>query len=243
MWTTPTDVGYAQPMHDGGLVLGLRDGIARLDLNTSKITTLAEPEAGNAATRMNDGKPGPDGRFYGGSMPYGGKEPIGCLWRFEKDHSFTPAIEQVTISNGLCWSRDAKTFYYIDSPTRQVVAYDFNRETGALSNKRVPVHVPEENGIPDGMTIDADGNLWVAHWDGYSVGCYSPHSGELLEKVVLPCPRPTCCSFGGPDHSLLYITSSRNGSENMTPAEAKASGYLYVVEPGVQGVPGDVYGG
>mgnify|MGYP001985902602 CR=1 FL=1 len=242
MWTTPTDVGYAQPMQDGGLVLGLRDGIARLDLNTSKITMLAEPEADDDTTRMNDGKPGPDGRFYGGSMAYGGKEPLGSLWKFNKDFSFEHAIDHVTISNGLCWSGDGSTFYYIDSPTQQVVAYDFDMETGNLSRKRVAVEVPKENGVPDGMTIDADDNLWVAHWNGYSVGCYSPKTGKLLEKIALPCPKVTCVSFGGPDHSLLYITTSRVGEAKMTPEEAKASGYLYVSEPGVQGLPGNVYG-
>lgn len=242
VWHTPSHVGYAQPMIGGELVLGLRDGIYRLSIDDNAITPLVQTES-DERNRHNDGKPGPDSRLYGGTMNYDGKTPSGALWRFETDgETFSHALDGVTISNGLCWSADESVMYYVDSPTRQVDAFDFDKETGALSNRRTVVEIDPANGVPDGMTIDAEDNLWVAHWGGSMAGCYSPKSGELLEKVILPVPNVTCPSFGGEDFSMLYITTSGIGRDKLPTDQAELAGHLFAVEPGVQGRAGYVFG-
>jgi sugar lactone lactonase YvrE len=243
MWKVPCHVGFAHPTVNGDLLLGTRDGIARLDLTDNEITFIVDPEADLEDTRFNDGKPGPDGRLYGGSMAYGGKAPLGSLWLIETDFNYRHLLDNVTISNGLCWTKDEQTMFYIDSPTRLVEAFDYDAATGNISNRRSVVEVPSELGVPDGMTIDADDNLWVALYGGSMVACYDSRTGKMIERVLAPTPRVTCPSFGGPDLTTLYFTTSKAGIDKMTPEEAKAAGHLFSAEPGAQGRPNYVFKG
>ncbi len=235
MWKVPCHVGFAHPTVNGDLLLGTRDGIARLDLKENEITFVIDPEADLETTRFNDGKPGPDGRLYGGSMAYDGKSPLGSLWLIEKDFNYRHLLDNVTISNGLCWTKDEQTMYYVDSPTRLIEAFDYDAVTGSLSNRRTVVEVPEELGVPDGMTIDTEDNLWVALYGGSMVACYDPRTGKMIERVLCPTPRVTCPSFGGPDMGTLYFTTSKAGIDKMNATEAKAAGHLFACEPGAQG--------
>jgi sugar lactone lactonase YvrE len=140
-------------------------------------------------------------------------------------------LEDVGCSNGIVWTHDKKTMYYIDTPTMKIDAFDYDLATGAISKRRTAVTVAEEHGSPDGMTIDAEGKLWVAHWDGWRVCRWDPTTGKLIQKVRLPVARPTSCAFGGPALDTLYITSASN---ELNPA-AKAGG-LFQLNPGVCGV-------
>src|SRR5699024_49293 len=126
-----------------------------------------DPEKHLPNNRFNDGKCDPAGRFWAGTMAMNNSENGGSLYRIDTNHKVTPMIRQVRMSNGLAWSPNNKTMYYIDTPTKQIDAFDFNPDTGEIKNKRTVVTIPESEGVPDGMTIDEEGNLWVAQWGGY----------------------------------------------------------------------------
>lgn len=220
----------------GGLVVGLKDGVYSLDFETGVLSKWCDPMQGDADNRLNDGKAGPDGRFYVGSM---GSEETQFLYRIEKDTTTFSVVENgITISNGLGWSADAKTFYYIDSPQRVVWAYDFDVATGGLSNRRVVVDVTGEACVPDGMTIDAEGKLWIAFWEGSGVRRYDPDTGTLLQEIKLPVSRVTTCAFGGENLDTLYITTASMGFGDEDWESEPQAGGLFAVKPGVCGLPG-----
>jgi sugar lactone lactonase YvrE len=141
----------------------------------------------------------------------GDSPQAGSLYCMDTELRVRRLFGGVAISNGLGWSPDNAVMYYIDSPTRQVAAFDFDPESGDISNKRVAVVIPEDGGIPDGMTVDEDGTIWVAQWGAYQVSRWNPHTGELLQTISVPAANVTCCAFGGPDLEELYITTSKIG--------------------------------
>lgn len=226
-------VGTVVESQKGGLVAGLKDGVYSLDFESGVMTRWCDPLKGDQSSRLNDGKAGPDGRLYVGGM---GPDGTQFLYRIERDGASIAAIERsITCSNGLCWTEDARTLYYIDSPQRVVWAYDFEKATGAVSNRRVVVDTTAENCVPDGMTIDVEGMIWVAFWQGWSVRRYDPTTGKELMRIELPVERVTSCAFGGPRHDQLYITTA---SIDMGPDDWKQqplAGGLFVCEPGVRG--------
>ncbi|MDQ8200057.1 SMP-30/gluconolactonase/LRE family protein [Pelagicoccus enzymogenes] len=219
----------------GGLVVGLKDGVYALEFETGALRKWCDPMNGCRDNRLNDGKAGPDGRFYVGSMGPEGKQSLFCI---DNDTTSIRTLEdQVTCSNGLAWSLDQGTLYYIDSPQRFVWAYDFDREAGRISNRRVVVDVRGEDCVPDGMTIDSEGKLWVAFWEGWGVRRYDPDTGTLLQEIKLPVARVTSCAFGGKDLDTLYITTASIGFEDADWKREPQAGGLFSVEPGVKGVP------
>src|SRR5699024_7131844 len=153
-------VGAAVPRKSGGLLLALQNGFYSLDLQTEELTAITDPEKNLPNNRFNDGKCDVSGRFWAGTMPLDGEQGAGSLYCLDVDHTVKTKITDVTISNGITWSPDKRTMYYIDTPTHQVVAYDFNVEHGTISNKRVVVKIPHNMGGPDGMTADNEGMLW-----------------------------------------------------------------------------------
>lgn len=233
-------VGAAVETVDGTLLLGMKDGVYEISFPAGAPRKLCDPTGGDSDNRLNDGKAGPDGRLYIGAM---GPEGLQKLYRVERDKRAFAAIESgITCSNGMCWSLDRSVFYYIDSPTREVWAYDFDLATGGIADRRVAVNAKDLPGTPDGMTIDAEGKLWVAFWDGGCVRRYDPDTGEMLRKIDLPVSRVTTCAFGGPDLEDLYITTASIGfSEDDWRREPLAGG-LFVCRPGVKGIPGYVFG-
>jgi len=231
-------VGCLAPRQNGGLVLALRFGFATLSLPGGILTRLAAPEAGSPHNRFNDGKCDPAGRFLAGSMNLNKiQQPTGALYSLAPNGQVKRLREGVTISNGLTWSPDYKTLYYIDTPTRQVLAYDYDLESGNIANPRPVIKVPQEMGLPDGMTSDMEGNLWIALWDGAAVSVWEPARGRLIRTLPIPAQRPTACVFGGEKMNVLYVTSARTGLSQRKLSQYPFSGGLFAVQTETQGLP------
>ena len=216
-----------RPRRDGGLVIAVERGFALLDAGASTPTILPELWP-TGPIRMNDGACDPRGRFYCGSMAVDELRGAGKLYRLDTDLSVTVVLEGVTISNGLAWSRDGGTAYYVDSDTQRIDLFTVD-DGGDLVGRRPFVTVPAEVGTPDGLCLDAEGGVWVALWDGAAVHRYDP-DGSLDVVIPMPVDRPTACAFGGPDLADLYITTSRPSA-----ADPKPSGALFRARPGVTG--------
>jgi sugar lactone lactonase YvrE len=244
-------VGTVVARASGGVMLALKSGFAHLDLDTEELTRVCDPEGHNPDLRFNDGKCDPAGRFWAGTITGRDKPGIASLFCLSPDLTARQMLTGVTNSNGICWSLDEATMYYIDTPTRTVAAFDYDKTTGEIGNRRVVVEVPEDMGHPDGMTIDAEGMLWVAHWGGWSVNRWDPNTGAHLDAIALPASNVSSCAFGGagecscdrsgghsaPVLDTLYITTAR---EHLGPGDIEKqphSGGVFKATPGVRGVP------
>ena len=227
-------VGAVVPRRDpaDGWVVASRHGFADLD-RSGRVAPIAEPERG-AVTRMNDGKCDPFGGFWAGSMSLDDTEGTGSLYRLAPDGTCRRALTGVTISNGLAW-RDAEHVYYVDTPTRRVDLLTVTPD-GAVTDRRPAFAVPAELGFPDGLTIDAEGRIWVALWGGGAVVCFAP-DGEVLATVAVDAAQVSCCTFAGPELATLVITTSQ---ESYTPGRSAAepwSGHMFVADVGARGLP------
>jgi sugar lactone lactonase YvrE len=230
-------IGCIAPRVNGGLILTTRFSFASLEVDSAKLTVIASPENEPPTNRFNDGKCDPRGRFLAGSMDNGETEPTGSLYSFD-GKSIRKLLSHVTISNGLTWSPDYKTVYYIDTPTRKVMAYDYDLETGAIANPRLAIDIPDRSlGWPDGMTSDMQGNLWVAMWGGAQVTKWDPHTGKLLEQIPVPAKNVSSAIFGGKNCNELYLTSARKGLDGVTLAEYPLTGGVFRIETNVEGMP------
>lgn len=207
---------------DRGAVASLRGG--RLEYHIEQIE--AERE-----TRFNDVIADPAGRIFCGTMP--APDHPGSLYRLDTDGSITQALSGIGISNGMGFTPDAKRMYYTDSPTHNIYIFDYDADTGELSNQRVFVNTGESDGIPDGMTVDAAGYVWSARWDGSSLVRYSPQ-GEQERRVWFPARKVSSIAFGGGDYTDMYITTA--GGQNKT-AEGPGAGCLYRLNLGIAGKP------
>lgn len=243
MRKTPCHVSLVQPTTRGDLVLGTRDGIARMDFETGRFVVLCDPEAQIAGNRFNDGKPDPRGRLVAGSIAYDGSDKKANLWMIEPDLIFSRLVEHAGNSNGLGWSPDEKTFYWTDTKTGCVFAFDYDAAAGRIANRRVAVEVDKSVGRPDGLTVDAEGFLWTALWGGHGVARWNPETGEMVEKVTCPVPYVTCPTFGGPDLDVLYFTTAQQGRAEMEPTPEAEAGNIFAIRPGVRGLPGYSFAG
>jgi sugar lactone lactonase YvrE len=228
-------VGCLAPCKDGHLILGLRLRFADLDPASGKITDLA-PLNEPPGNRFNDGKCDPAGRFLAGTMDMDGKEASGSLYSFN-GQEVACLLGGIHISNGLAWSPDYRTLYYIDTPTHEVKAFDYELDTGRIGNPRVAIHVPEPLGSPDGMTSDTKGHLWIAIWGGAQVTRWDPVAGRLLEQVSVPALHTSSCVFGGRDRNELYVTSARTGMSEADLNKYPLSGGLFKIITDVTGMP------
>jgi sugar lactone lactonase YvrE len=235
-------IGCCAPRRGGGLVLALRSGFYTLDLAGGNLTWLATPEQvpGN---RFNDGKCDPAGRFLAGSMDEAEQAASGTLYSCLPNGSVTSLLTGLRISNGLTWSPDNRTFYFIDTPTRTVMAYDYYLETGVITHQRPVVFVPETAGWPDGMTSDSEGMLWIALWGGAAVSRWDPGTGKMITSFPIPALHVSSCIFGGANLAELYITSARKGLTAAELQQYQLSGGLFRLETGVQGMPTFEFGG
>jgi sugar lactone lactonase YvrE len=231
---TVGSVGAAALTERNDLVLAVRDGFARLDPRTGAVSKIADAEADRPNQRMNDGKCDPAGRFWAGTMALDETSGAGSLYRLDRDGTVHTMLQGVTISNGLDWSADAQTMYYIDSPTRRIDMFDFDVTSGAIENQRTFVQIAKQHGIPDGLTVDADGCVWVALWCGSAVHRYTPY-GSLDAVVRVPTSCPTSCAFGGADLADLYITTAAMELNDRERAEQPHAGSLFVCRPGATG--------
>lgn len=216
---TEQHIGAVKPRAGGGLVLNLRDGIGLLDPDGGFRWLHHDPVAGR---RANDAAVAPDGALWTGTMRYDEAPGGGTLSRVTGDGSVDVVLDDVAVSNGTGWSPDGRLMYYVDSPTRRVDVFD--HLDGRITGRRTLAEIEESAGFPDGLTVDAEGCVWVALWQGSAVRRYTP-DGELDRVIELPVPLVTACAFGGPDLSDLYITTARVG---LTEPPALA-GSLFVV--------------
>ncbi|HUP73825.1 MAG TPA: SMP-30/gluconolactonase/LRE family protein [Acidimicrobiales bacterium] len=223
-------IAALRPRRDGGAVIGVERGFM-LESPEGSLIYLGDLWT-STDVRMNDGGCDPDGRFYCGSMAYDVEHGRGALYRLDPDCSLQVVLQHVTISNGIDWSPDGSLAYYVDTPTRRIDVFDYDDHAG-LTRRRPFVSVPEDDGAPDGITVDADGGVWVALYGGGAVRRYTP-VGVLDDVIDVPARQVTACTFGGRRLDELYITTSR---ENLDPHDDPLAGSLFRASIGVAGQP------
>lgn len=237
-------IGAISLSTSGLLVAALQHGFFRINLETEIMYPILDPEAAFSENRFNDGKCDPAGRFWAGTMSVKNEANAGKLYMLVENLTVSVKINEVTCSNGLAWSLDHKTFYYIDTGTQQVVAYDYDITTATIKNKRSIIKIAAEEGYPDGMTIDNEGMLWVALWGGGKLKRYNPNTGELLHQIELPASQVTSCTFGGENLEDLYITTAKTGLDKFQQLAQPLAGSLFVIRKcGYRGVPSFLYAG
>ena len=237
----PQEVGAVIPRQGGGLIAAIQDGIAIVDEVTAELRLVAPIEADNPQNRMNDAKCDSRGRLWAGTMAFDFTPRAAGFYRYDLDGTVTRVLEEVTISNGMGWSADDHTMYYIDS-TEGVDTFEFDPESGRISGRRRLVTIEPDVGLADGMTVDAAGHIWVAIWGGGRVRRYTP-TGELEREIRLPVSNVSSVAFGGPDYSDLYITSARIGLDDAQLRSEPLAGACFVCKPGVQGLPANQFAG
>ncbi len=234
-------VGALASCRDGSLVLAVAGGFARLDLDSQKFEMQAAVEADRPQNRMNDGACDGAGRFWAGTMALDEQPGAGALYRLDPDLTVHTMLTGVSISNGLDWSLDGRRMYYVDSPTRRIDVFDFDVATGSIANRRTFVEVPADAGVPDGLTVDAAGFVWLALWGGAALRRFAP-DGTLERVVPLPVTHPTSCAFGGAALDELYVTSARRPLTAEEKARQPQAGGVFRVRPGVVGRPAHLFG-
>ncbi len=230
----PETVGMIAPVEgDDGWLLGAGRSFVYLALDGAHRTIA---EVSPAGTRMNDGACDPQGRFWGGTLANDHHEGGGALYRLERDGRVELMLDGLTISNGLGWSPDGLTMYLVDSGPRVIHAFAFDGDRGTISDDRILVRVPEDVGAPDGMTVDAAGDLWVAIYDGARVNRYAP-DGSLREAYPIPARQCTCCAFGGPGLNRLFVTTATEGWSEEERLADPAAGMVYRLDTDATGRP------
>lgn len=234
-------IGCAIPTRDGKVIMALQDGIYLYDLEKKKLQEISDVERTIENNRLNDGKVDSHGRLWFGSMSMTANQPerafevTGSFYKMEPDGRIQRLFGDVGISNGIVWNNDETCMYYIDSTSQKVAAFDFNATSGTITNRRTVVHIDDSEGVPDGMSIDAEGKLWVAHFGGWKVSRFDPDTGNRLSEIKLPCEQVTSCCFGGRNLDELYMTTASIGlSEEQRKAQPLA-GCLFRAKPGVSG--------
>lgn len=232
-------VGTVVPRAGGGLVIAGDNGFSFLDPDTGKVTPIADPEPDRKPdNRFNDGKCDPAGRFWAGTISTVKKTGDAALYLLDEDQQVHLKFPHVTNSNGLCWTEDASTFYYIDTPTRKVRAFDYDKATGEIANERFVIDTGTIDASPDGMAIDVNGNLWIAFCRGACVACFDPRTGKDQDRIPLPVSGVTACAFGDHDLKTLFITTGQ-----FKGVDEPNAGRLFIAHPGVAGLPSFAYAG
>jgi len=228
------DVGAVAPAESGKLVAAVGDGFLAVDPELRSTELVAPVEADQPANRMNDGKCDTRGRFWAGTMGYDLRPGAAALYRLNGDCTVDTVLKPVTLSNGLDWSPDDRLMYYVDSKTQRLDVFDYDPDTGALSNRRTLLEIPEAEGLPDGLTVDAEGCVWLALWGAGRVRRITP-AGKVDRVLELPVTQVTSCAFGGPDMADLYVTSAAHGLSAAELARQPEAGSLFVCRPGFKG--------
>ena len=230
MYTVDSHVGAALPAADGGWLLAVRDGFARLGTDGA-VREVCPVGADRPDVRFNDAKVDPAGRAFGGTMAYDETPGAAALYRLDDGPQATVVLDDLTLSNGLGWSPDATRFYFIDSRSQRVAVHDYDLDTATIGTGTPLVEIPVASGMPDGLCVDDDGCVWVALWGGSAVHRYTPQ-GKLDTVLALPVSQPTSCGFGG---DVLYITTARFGLPESELAGQPHAGALFACRPGVTG--------
>ena len=224
------------------LIITRRHGFARFNPKTEELTPLLQVETELPANRFNDGKCDRSGRFWAGTMDFGCEQPTGSLYCLSPDLRYERIDSGYIVTNGPAWSADYSTMYHNDSANGRVYAFDFDLKSGRVSNKRLFLQFSQQEGSPDGMTTDADGGLWIAHWGASKLTRHDPQ-GNVLHAVELPCSQITSCAFGGPDFRTLYITSAADGLSPQQLEREPLAGGLFALEIDIAGMPANQFRG
>jgi len=222
---------------DGNLLLGMEGGIMRFDPDTGKSRWLLDLEKDLVKHRCNDGGVDRQGRLWVGTLHRDFITGVAALYCIDEDLVPQKRLSGVTISNGMAWSLDDTRLYYIDSPRRCIESYLYDAATGQIEFEKVAVQVPDGIGDPDGMTIDEEGMLWVAHWGSFSVHRWNPRNGQMLDTIRVPAPNVSCCAFAGESLDHLVITTARQDLSLEQLDQYPRSGDTFVVQLPVKGVP------
>jgi sugar lactone lactonase YvrE len=230
-------IGAAVPIGSRELLLAVENEIVQIAVESGTRQTIARLNDMPEDNRFNDGKVDPRGRFLIGTMNTKGKKGTAALYSLQDDRSLKKLKENLSVSNGLAWSASGTTMYLIDTPEKHVLSYDYDLETGDISGEHVVLDLSDVEGMPDGMTIDTEGRLWIGFWGGWAVRCYEPKRQECLAVVPLPCANVTSCCFGGPQRNRLFITTAAQGLNEKEKKEQVLAGNLFVCDPQATGQP------
>ena len=233
-WDTPARVGCLAPRAGGGFIGGTAHGLAWIDLEADRFDAFANPEADLPDNRFNDGKVDRRGRFWAGTMDNREREASGSLYRLDPDMTLAAIDKGYRVTNGPAFSPDGSRMYENDSALQVTYVFDVD-QGGNVSNRRLFARYGRGDGYPDGMTVDADGCLWIAFWDGWCVRRFTPE-GKLLATIEMPVQRPTSCAFGGAGLDTLFITSASRDLEGTELARQPLAGGLFAVDVGVHGI-------
>jgi len=240
--STPTRIGTVVPIDNKEAIIALENGVYKIDTYTGDIELLSDVESKQVENRFNDGKCDINGNLWVGSMHLDQNKPIAALYKINKSGKAEKMLDSITISNGIVWTSDNKTMYYIDTPRGNIRAFDFDASNSTISNERIAVEVPESLGYPDGMTIDEENMLWVGLWNGNAVARFDPQNGKLISKIDVPAHNVTSCAFGGKNLDKLYITTASVDMTKEEKVKYPDAGSIFVVTPGVKGVKGNYFG-
>ena len=224
------------PRQGNGFIALAQNGVSAFDFETGAMSPLVNPEADIPDNRFNDGRCDRRGRLWAGTMPLDATKPAGSLYVVNPDLTWRRVDTGFSVANGLDWSPDDRTFYFVDSAPGRIYAYDFDIDAGTISNRRLFAEVPAASGRPDGLTVDSEGFVWCAIWDGWCIRRYAP-DGSVDREIRVPVPRPTSVTFGGPDLKTLFITTARVRLPSRVLAEAPFSGGLFTIDVPVAGLP------
>lgn len=236
-WDVPQKIGSMCLRRGGGAVVSLARGFHFLDLRTGAVELIHDPEPDRLGNRLNDGKVDRAGRFLAGSMDTQEAGPNGALYRLGPDLAVTKLEDGIICSNGPCWSPDGKTFYFTDTWSGQISAYDYDLATGAIANKRTFVRMTHEGAGFDGATVDAEGCVWSAHVYVGKLVRYTP-DGKVDRVIDMPVKKVTSVMFGGPELDVLYVTSMAKPPLPRFPDDGQLRGALFAITGlGIRGVP------
>jgi sugar lactone lactonase YvrE len=218
----------------GGFIVGFRDGVALLDAQGA-CDSVVPIQHRRPSCRMNDAGVDPFGGFWIGSMDTSGARDGGVLYRIGSDLSVAAVRAPGSISHGIAWDPSGSLMYYVDSPTRRIDVLDVDASTRQVAHRRPFARIDPADGFPDGIAVDAEGCVWVACWDGWSVRAFD-RSGAAVTRVELPVARPTSCAFGGRSLDRLFITTARTGLPDAKLAGQELAGSIFVADVGVRGL-------
>ena len=236
-WKIDHRVSLLVQEENDSLLLGVQGGLARFDLKSGKLTWLLDIDKEKSNHRCNDGAVDCQGRLWIGTMERSFKKGAGVLYCIGNNFSAEAKVSKVTISNGMAWSLDNKRFYYIDTPEQTVASFLFDAATANIQFEKIAVRIPGVMGTPDGMAIDEEGMLWIAHWGGFGVYRWNPDNGKLIDKIDVSVPQVSSCAFFGDELDHLVITTASEKLSKKDLQKYPQSGDTFVMKMKVKGVP------